>query len=257
MTERFGYRTGSFGNLPVERTAQELFRLGYGWVELCLERDDVRPELLYEARCRELRRTLDRLGIGLASVSYHGDSEPPDRRRENQKRAVQVARWLGAGIVVLNAEKSVDQARQWAEHVERFKALCALAERADVTIALEPEPLLVVGSSQEMAEMMRLVGSPCLKVNLDIGHAQITDADLCSTIRALGSDIVHLHLEDIKGRVHRHLLFGDGDIDWAAVRQALDAIGYGGPYVVDLFGPGLDPLSAAEQALAGLRSRFS
>ena len=256
MGKRFGYRTGSFRDWPLERTAAELIQLGYDCVEVCLERDDVRPELLTEARCQELRQALDRMGMGLASVSYHADGEPPDQRRENQRRAVQVARWFGADILVLNAERAVDQPRQWAEHVERFRALCGLAEQAAITIAVEPEPLLVVGSSGDMMELMRQVGSPCLKVNLDIGHAQITDDDLIASILALGSDIAHLHLEDIRQRVHRHLLFGEGDIDLAAVRQALDRVGYEGPYVVDLFGPGMEPLRTAELALAGLRRHF-
>jgi sugar phosphate isomerase/epimerase len=121
---------------------------------------------------------------------------------------------------------------------------------------LEPEPLLVVGSSPEMLAMMQAVGSPQLKVNLDVGHAQITDDDVATTIRELGSSIVHLHLEDIKGRVHKHLPFGEGDMDFGAVRRALDDIGYVGPYVVDLFGLEAAPSEVAADALASLRRLF-
>jgi sugar phosphate isomerase/epimerase len=108
-----------------------------------------------------------------------------------------------------------------------------------------------------MARLMQQVGSSRLRVNLDIGHAQVTDDDLAATIRQLGSAIVHLHLEDIKGRVHRHLPFGEGDIDFAAVRRALDEIGYAGPYVVDLFGQSAEPPVVAERALAALRQYFA
>ena len=52
-------------------------------------------------------------------------------------------------------------------------------------------------------------------MNLDVGHAAVTDPDPAATIRELGSAIVHLHLEDIRERVHRHLFFGEGDIDFA------------------------------------------
>jgi sugar phosphate isomerase/epimerase len=105
--------------------------------------------------------------------------------------------------------------------------------------------------------MMYAVESPRLKVNLDIGHARVTDDDLAASIRQLGSSIVHLHLEDIQGRVHRHLAFGKGDIDFAAVRQALKDIGYAGPYVADLFGQSEDPLQVAAQALTDMRRLFS
>lgn len=254
---RFGYRTGPFRGWPVEQVAAELKTIGYDCLELCLEAPDVRPERLDAARCAELRRHLDDLGIGLASASYHADREPLAERAANQERAIRVTRWLGADILVLNAEKSTDQPRQWAAHVEHLGRLCRVAEAEGVTLAIEPEPLLVIGGSLDMVEMMKAVGSPRLRVNLDVGHAQVTDDDVAATIRQLGSAIVHLHLEDIKDRVHKHLPFGEGDIDFVAIRQALEEIGYQGPYVVDLFGQGIEPQSAAAQALVELRRRFA
>ena len=256
MESRFGSRTGNFRDWPVERTAEELSRLGYACIEICLERDDVRPEQLTERRCKEIKKRLDEIGIGIASLSNHADGEPVRTRRENQFRAVQVAPWMGAGILVLNTESSVDQERQWAEHVDRFGRLSELAESLGVTIAIEPEPLLVVSSSQDMVAMMDAVGSPALKVNLDIGHAQITDEDLVASIRQLGASVVHLHVEDVKDKIHRHLPLGDGDIDLVKVRGALNEIGYSGPCVVDLFGPGLEPMPTAKLALAGLYRYF-
>ncbi|MBN1936945.1 MAG: sugar phosphate isomerase/epimerase [Anaerolineae bacterium] len=258
----FGFRTGIFGGLTTEQAAAELKRIGYDCVEICLEAPDVRPETLDEPRCRQLRAALDEIGIGLASLSYHADREPFEQRRTNQERAVQAAHWMGVDILVLNPEKSVEQARQWAEHVAHFEHLCALADRLGVTIAIEPEPLLVVGSSDDMARLIDEVGSPRLGVNLDIGHAQITDDDLIASIHKLGKNIVHLHLEDIKDRVHRHLPFGRGDIDFARVRRALGDIGYAGPYVVDLFGQvdaqgqTVPPGEVAALALHGMKERF-
>jgi sugar phosphate isomerase/epimerase len=206
--------------------------------------------------------TLAEAGIGLASVSYHGDREPLAQRAVVQKEAIKVAHWMGAEILVLNAEKSVDQERQWAEHVAHFRDLCALAAEAEVTLAIEPEPLLVVGSTQDALDLIEAVGadgvgSPWLKVNLDIGHAQITDPDLANTVRLLGENLAHLHLEDIAGRVHKHLPFGEGDIDFGALRQALDEVNYQGPYVVDLFGQDLEPKQVAADALVALRKLFT
>jgi sugar phosphate isomerase/epimerase len=199
---------------------------------------------------------LDELGIGIASVSYHGDVEPPAERRANQERTIRAAQWLGADIVVLNGERTVDRERQWPEHVRRFQALCRPAEEAGVVLAVEPEPLLVIASTQDMVEMLAAVDSPRLRVNLDVGHAQLTDENLADSVRRLGPAIVHLHLEDIRGRVHRHLPFGEGDIDFAALRRALAEIGYAGPYVADLFGLPADPAAVAAQALEGLRRHF-
>jgi sugar phosphate isomerase/epimerase len=252
----FGFRSGTFRGLTIEQAAGEMARLGFDCLELCLEAPDVRPEHLDAARCSEIRRTLDGLRIGLASVSYHGDTEPPEQRRANQERAVQITHWLGADILIFNGEKITDRSRQWDEHVARFKALSSLADAEGVTLAIEPEPLLVIGSSQDMLEMMQAVGSPRLKVNLDIGHAQITDDDLAASVRQMGSTIIHLHLEDIKDRVHRHLMFGEGNIDFCALRQALADVGYSGPYVADLFGSKEPPAELAARALREMRHLF-
>ena len=255
--KRFVFRSSSVGQASTERAVAELARLGYDCVELCLEAADVRPEEMSEARARALRRTLDDTGIGLASLSYHADREPLAQRAANQARAIEVARSMGADILILNGERSTDQERQWAEQVDRFGTLAQLASAAGVTLAVEPEPLLVIGSSQDALAMIEAVGSPALKVNLDVGHAQITDDDVPASIRRLGPAIAHLHLEDIAGRVHKHLPFGAGDIDFAAIREALDEIGYVGPYVVDLFGQALDPLQVAADALAAMRRLFA
>jgi sugar phosphate isomerase/epimerase len=257
QTSGIGFRTGSLRQPSTEQAAAELARMGYDCLELCLESADVRPDEMTEARARALLRYLDDLGIGLASLSYHADREPPDQRAANQARAIQVAQWMGAEVLILNGERSTDQERQWAEHVERLAGLCELAEPAGVILAIEPEPLLVIGSSQDGLAMIEAVGSPALKVNLDVGHAAITDSNLAHAVRLLGDQIVHLHLEDIAGRVHRHLPFGAGDIHFGAIRQALAEIGYSGPYVVDLFGQDMDPLQVAADALAAMRRIFA
>jgi sugar phosphate isomerase/epimerase len=252
----FGFRTGSLRGRSAEDAARELRRLGFDCLELCLESTDVRPETLTRARCEELRASLDTIGIGLASVSYHGDRDEYGARRQAQAASIEVASWLGATILILNGERSTEQGRQWAEHVDRFQGFGKAAERLGVTIAIEPEPLLVIGSSAEARDFLEAVGSDHVKVNLDVGHAAVTDADVAATIRDLGSAIVHIHLEDIRERVHQHLFFGEGDIDFVAVREALAGIGYTGPYVADLFGFEDDPSEAARRALVGMRERF-
>jgi sugar phosphate isomerase/epimerase len=252
----FGFRTGIFRDKTIEQSAAELARIGFDYLELCLEAADVRPETLTETRCAEIRSSLNALGIGIASTSYHADREPLDVRRANQHQALQATRWLGAEILILNAEKTTDRSRQWPEHVALLRDLCQTAEEIGISLAIEPEPLLVVSDCKDMLDMLEQVNSPQLKVNLDIGHAYITDDDLVSSIIRLGPEIVHLHLEDIKGQEHRHLPLGMGDIDFVAVRKALDQIDYQGPYVADLFGLDDTPANIAAQALAGLRARF-
>jgi sugar phosphate isomerase/epimerase len=256
MSVRFGFRTGPL-RCSAKEAAIALAELGYDCLELCLEAADVRPETMTKARAEALVRAFEEIGIGLASLSYHADREPLPQRAANQEAAIRVTGWMGVEILVLNAERSVEQERQWAEHVAHLRKLCALADPVGVTLAIEPEPLLVIGSTQDALEMIDAVGSPRLKVNLDVGHAQITDPNLVDAVRQLGPNLVHLHLEDIAGRVHKHLPFGQGEIDFGALRQTLAEIDYQGPYVVDLFGQDQDPRQVAADALAALRRLFA
>jgi sugar phosphate isomerase/epimerase len=255
MKRRFGFRTSGFSNVTVEQAAAQLAQIGYDCVEVCLGRADVRPETMDKERCADLSVAFEKLGIEIASVSYHGDREPPLERLANQERAIQVAAWLSVDVLVLNAERKVDAKQQWVEHVNRFQRLCEAAAGMGVTIALEPEPLLVVDNSRDMLAMLEAVGSRHLKVNFDVGHAQVTDDNPAESIRLLGSAIAHIHLEDIKDRVHRHVPFGEGNIDFGAIAQALADIKYEGPYVADFFNIE-DPKAFAARALNAMRERF-
>ena len=202
---------------------------------------------------------MDGIGLEIASASYHADAEPLNQRRSNTSKAVRAAEWLGVDVLIINAErtKEDEKEKQWRDLVDWLKDLTVSAEKSGVNVAIEPEPLLVVNDTDDMIRLMEEVGSPNLKVNLDIGHAYITDPDLPGSIKRLGSAIVHAHIEDIKDKVHNHLELGQGDIDFAAMHGAFMGIGYDRYYTVDLFRLGDDPSGVATRTLAALRERFS
>jgi sugar phosphate isomerase/epimerase len=53
-------------------------------------------------------------------------------------------------------------------------------------------------------------------------------------IRAHAAHLIHVHLDDIRGGVHEHRLFGEGDLDLGAALTALKDIGYDGMAAVEL-----------------------
>jgi len=255
---KFGFRTGGFRDWKIEAILKELAQIGFDGAELCLESADMRPETFTQARADGIRRLADSVGLEIASVSYHADAESGEMRRSNTLKCVEVAKWLGADVLIINAEKTREgeKEKQWNDLVGWLKSLTASAEEKGVYVAMEPEPLLVVDDLNDMIRMIEEVGSPNLKVNLDIGHAYITDPNLPESIRRLGDAIVHAHIEDIKDKVHSHLELGQGDIDFAAMHAAFLEIGYNGYYVVDLFRLGDDPVGVATRTLAALRETF-
>lgn len=255
---KFGFRTGGFKDWKIENILKELSKIGFDGAELCLESADMRPENFTKAQADQIKKFMEGISLEIASVSYHADVESIEQRRLNTFKCVEIANWLGTDVLIINGERirEGEKEKQWDDFAKRLKDLTASAQKNGVYIAIEPEPLLLVSDSAEMLDMIKIVGSPNLKVNLDIGHAYITDPSLIDSIKKLGKSIIHAHIEDIKDKVHNHLELGQGDIDFAAMHRTFKEIGYNGYYVVDLFRLGDDPAGVAGRTIKALREIF-
>ena len=255
---RFGFRTAGFRDWSFGRAVEAIAAAGYSGVEVCLEHPDCRPEALGEQAAGRFAQLLRDCGVSCASVSYHGDFEPPRDRADNQLRALRLTPALGSDVLILNAEKAEPERlqEQWDDLRRRLERLLPQAENSGIRIALEPEPGHFLHSSADMARLISEVRHPLLAVNLDVGHAYLTDDDLGATIRELGDRIVHTHIEGMPAGEHRHLVPGEGDLNLAEVKTALDSIGYGGWLTVDLFRIGDDPEGFARRSFAALQSIF-
>lgn len=251
---RTGFRTAGFREWPLQEALNAISRAGYEGVELCMENHQCRPELLAKETATQIRRMVADAGLQTASASYHGDAEPDDSRTSNQARAVRMTRALGTDVLILNARKAVPgrEQDQWDDFARRLEGLLSIAEEEQVWIALEPEPGHFLHSSDDMARLIGQIQHPNLTVNLDVGHAFLTDADVCESIRRLAADIVHTHIEGMPAGEHRHLEPDQGDLDLAAVVQTLRQIGYDGYYTVDLFNIVQDPDGAARRSREAL-----
>ena len=122
-----------------------------------------------------------------------------------------------------------------------------------VLLLVEPEPFLLVETTDQYLEVAERINSPALGLNFDVGHAYCVSEDIPRAIARLAPHIRHYHLEDIAAtRVHHHLIPGDGAIDFAAVIEAIKATGDDGWLTVELYPNLADPDDAARRALAYL-----
>ena len=95
------------------------------------------------------------------------------------------------------------------------------------------------------------VGRSSLGINLDIGHAAVYGEELPETIHRSAEQITGIHLEDIVGGQrgkHYHRIPSEGDIDFQAVFDALDDIGYDGFATLELYTYPHTPDKAAQEA---------
>ena len=141
-------------------------------------------------------------------------------------------------------------------------ALLDHARGSGVLVCFEPEPGMAVASLTELQEFLGRLARPELRVMLDVGHVPVKERDQpaplasAAAVQALSraGRLGGLQLDDCAGRVHEHLLPGDGELDWRQLLAAIAASGYRGLASLELPRHGHDPVSAARRALAFLRA---
>jgi sugar phosphate isomerase/epimerase len=172
---------------------------------------------------------------GLSSLNPCGPSGRA-RRVEAALAAGRIAEMLGSPFLTVTTgmpERAGDFAVQEALFLDSLTRLVADRPKA-VKVAIEQEPEHVIHST---AQLLALCGAFAGTVfsNYDVGHGAVAGEDVAASVRRLGKHVSNLHLEDIKGRTHKHLLPGEGDIDFRALFEALRDIRYGGDLTMDLY----------------------
>jgi sugar phosphate isomerase/epimerase len=147
-----------------------------------------------------------------------------------------IAKALGCPHLTLTTGLTESESRR-AEQEDAFReALGELVRRKprSLKILIEQEPEHAVNSASQLLSIGRAFPGE-VYANFDVGHSHVIGEDIASAIRDLGPLLRNVHLEDIQGRVHAHKLFGDGDVDFAAIFRALHDIGYRGDFTPDLY----------------------
>ncbi|WP_432088009.1 MULTISPECIES: sugar phosphate isomerase/epimerase family protein [unclassified Streptomyces] len=276
-TLRHGYGTNGLTDLRLDDALALLADLGYDGVGLTLDHmhlDPLAPDLA--ARTARVARRLGELGLAVTvetGARYvldprrkHGpsllDPDPDDRalRVRLLVTAVRVAADLGAHAVHCfsgTAPPGTDPDTAWKRLAEALGPVVEAAAAADVPLAIEPEPGHLLATLDDFHRLRGAMGDPGpLGLTLDIGHCQCLEPlPPADCVRAAAPWLRHVQIEDMRRGVHEHLPFGEGEIDFPPVLDALVSVGYRGLTVVELprhshAGPEL-----ARTSLAFLRSR--
>ncbi|MEV7423608.1 MULTISPECIES: sugar phosphate isomerase/epimerase family protein [unclassified Streptomyces] len=256
MSPRFGYGTNGLTDLRLDDALALLADLGYDGVGLTLDHmhlDPLGPDL--PDRTRRVARRLAELGLDVTvetGARYvldprrkHGptllDPDPDGRaaRTALLVTAVRVAADLGAHAVHCFSgitPRGTDPDTAWKRLEEAMGPVLDAADAADIPLAVEPEPGHLVSCLADFHRLRHLLGDPDpLGLTLDIGHCQCLEpASPADCVREAAPWLRHVQIEDMRRGVHEHLPFGDGEIDFPPVLDALAATGYQGLTVVEL-----------------------
>ncbi|WP_250293429.1 sugar phosphate isomerase/epimerase family protein [Streptomyces atroolivaceus] len=256
MTLRLGYGTNGLTDLRLDDALGLLADLGYDGVGLTLDHmhlDPMAPDLA--ARTRQVARRLTGLGLGVTvetGARYvldprrkHGPSllDPdPDARAARAAllvRAVDVAADLGAHAVhcfsgVTPPDTTAETA--WQRLTGALAPVLEASDRAGIPLAVEPEPGHLLATLADFHHLRTLLGDPGpLGLTLDIGHCQCLEpASPADCVKEAAPWLRHVQIEDMRRGIHEHLPFGDGEIDFPPVLEALASSGYAGLTVVEL-----------------------
>jgi hydroxypyruvate isomerase len=143
----------------------------------------------------------------------------------------------------------------WLAARRTLARIAELGERHGVTFTLEnlntkrDHPGVPFARAADTLALVKDVGSPHLRMMLDLYHAQIDEGNLIELIRHAGPAIGEIQVADVPGRCEP----GTGEINYPAVAAALAESGYRG--VVGLEGHAAD--GDTERALERFRAAFT
>lgn len=126
---------------------------------------------------------------------------------------------------VVTKEVSHRQARERSQAA--IKQLLPHAEKAGIVIAIEEVWNRFLLSAPEFAEYVDSFQSPWVKAYFDVGNV-VEYGFPQEWIRELGNRIVKVHIKEYGKPKRFDYKLGEGEIDWPAVKQALQDVGYAG-----------------------------
>jgi hydroxypyruvate isomerase len=141
----------------------------------------------------------------------------------------------------------------WLTAARTLDRLAGLGERAGRVFTLEnlntavDHPGTPFARAADTIALVEAVGSPHLRLNLDLYHAQIGEGNLVELVERALPLVGEIQVADVPGRCEP----GTGEIHYPAVAAALDRLGYTGVVALEGWASG-DP----EQALERFRTAF-
>jgi protein FrlC len=278
---KLAFSTNAYTRHPLVDALRGIKRAGFEGVEILADTPHAYPDAIDETLTNETKRELERLGLTVSNVNvncsfgYWKDAPPepyfepslisPNAQHRADRtrlilKALEFARDVGARNVSITSGRMLGgmppepAARQFAESI---RPILDRADRLNVDVGIECEPGLYLEYVAELREWIDRLGHPRLGANLDVGHSQVIGESIPEAVKLLGDRIWNLHVEDIPGRKHYHLIPGQGTLDWPGLKRALMDVGYRRFLTVELYTHWQNPQEAADQSYQFLSRIFS
>ena len=171
--------------------------------------------------------------------------------------AIDCAAQLGSDCVSLwsgAVQEAVDHDEAMRRLAGGLAELLGYADERGVAIGFEPEPGMLIDSMARFEQLLGILDAPRLRLTLDVGHLHCQgEVPIAQYVHLWASRLINVHLEDMRAAEHKHLMFGEGEIKFPPVFEALGQIGYTGGVYVELNRHSDTAPEAARRAIEFLR----
>ena len=278
----FAYSTNGFTQRPLREAIEIIAKLGYEGVELLGDRPHWSPTRAGEISNQELKSLLRELNLKISNVNgntamyfwpewvpetlfepslSNADPKVRQKRFDAIHKLMDWAKELGAPRVSITSGRCPGLHSPESEmgyFSEQVYLLCQVADQLDIQLSIEYEPGLLIERWSELLRLIKQVNHPRLGANLDLGHARCAGEDPSEVIKALSQYIWNIHIEDIKGSKHYHMIPGEGDMPLGSYLEQLEQLSYSGMITVELYTYAQkhddQDIQAAQKALCYLKS---
>lgn len=269
-----GYNTNGFGHHTLSDAIEVLAAIGYQSVAITIDHHALNPfSSWWESQLTEIRKLLTRYqldsvietGARFLLDPWH-KHEPtlisPEAEARNRRllfyfHAISCAKALGSRCVSIwsgRRHPDVPEEKAWTWLVEGLRRLLDHAASEQVKIAFEPEPGMLVATVNDYRLLLERLGRDDLWLTVDLGHLHCQgELPFYPVLAPVHDRVINVHIEDMKRGVHRHLPFGQGDLDVGEAIATLKKLRYTGPIHVELSRSSDEAPTAAQEAYRFLR----
>lgn len=256
-----------YGKCTLEKALQTIKGRGYNSVELTIEPNFVPHYDPFSADVAQREAFVDTVqasGMKVASINCGDDMVAMKIDMERSLRGhievLNLARMLGVEMVIVGAGVYPPSDCVYAERFDQLVAYHKdLAKRAGEEFGIQllieaPHRKTVAEKPEDIIRFWDAMQGAA-KCNFDTSHATYAGGDAVELIHVLGRNVANVHLRDAV--IGNSLLpYGQGNVDFAGVFQALREVGYSGNFVLELPGntqtEGDQLLSLAEDYFADM-----
>lgn len=202
------------------------------------------PEAFNDDDIDLFKGRLHDLGLTPLTIGAYCNVLDP-REMEALRRRIDFAQILGATYVISDActeEQAMDQP---ARVVNAMRWAADYAEERGIRLALEIHQG-PTRNGRELRKFLDVVDHPNLGVNYDTGNVYYYNegVDPAEDIKEIADRVIHVHLKDTRGGFDDWAFcnLGEGRVRFPEILEELDAVGYSGPYSLEIEGShGEDP----------------